>query len=253
MGVIRVEKNGNFTVMANHHLDDKGLSLKAKGLLSLMLRLPPDWNYTVRGLLEYCADGKAAVASALQELETAGYLVRDKQSHDEGGHFSNNNFTVYECPPKSPFAENQKTAPPFTDFPVTEKPVTENRTLLNTELLNTELPIPPKAPQRGRRVKEEPSHEPEMFARFWAAYPRHEDKQSAIREWDVLHPDRQMMFIMSAALSSQKASEDWKRGIGIPYACRWLKHRRWEDGAPVNAGATAPEPASSWADDPEVL
>ena len=92
---------------------------------------------------------------------------------------------------------------------------------------------PPKAPQGGRRVKKapkkEPDYEPEMFARFWAAYPRGEDKQGAISAWDALQPDRELMFEMSAALSLQKASEEWKRGVGIPYAVRWLKNRRWEE------------------------
>lgn len=87
--------------------------------------------------------------------------------------------------------------------------------------------IPPKAPQ----------WEPEMFARFWAAYPRGKDKQAAIAEWDKLKPDRKLMQVMSAALDRDKASDEWQRGIGIPYACRWLSHRRWEDepadGLPV--------------------
>ena len=68
-----------------------------------------------------------------------------------------------------------------------------------------------------------------MFARFWKAYPKGKDKDAAIREWDKLKPDRELMRVMSAALDRDKASEEWQRGIGIPYACRWLSHRRWED------------------------
>ncbi len=82
---------------------------------------------------------------------------------------------------------------------------------------------PPKAPQGA-------AHEPEMFERFWKAYPCKKDKASARREWDRLEPDRKLMQIMSAALERQKASDMWRREIGIPYACRWLKNRRWEDG-----------------------
>ena len=69
-----------------------------------------------------------------------------------------------------------------------------------------------------------------MFERFWKAYPCKKDKASARREWDRLEPDRKLMLTMSAALKRQKASEQWQREIGIPYACRWLKNRRWEDG-----------------------
>jgi len=78
---------------------------------------------------------------------------------------------------------------------------------------------PPKAPQ----------WEPEMFERFWKAYPRGEDKAGARREWDKLKPDRELMRVMSAALDRAKTSDNWQRGIGIPYACRWLRNRRWED------------------------
>jgi len=87
---------------------------------------------------------------------------------------------------------------------------------------------PPKAP----------AWEPEMFERFWKAYPRGEDKAGARREWDKLKPDRKLMQTMSAALDRDKASDEWQRGIGIPYACRWLSHRRWEDetrGLPAEA------------------
>lgn len=73
--------------------------------------------------------------------------------------------------------------------------------------------------------------EPEMFERFWKAYPRQgrKDKASARREWDKLKPDRKLMQIMSAALNRAIASDEWQRGIGIPYACRWLSHHRWEE------------------------
>ena len=68
-----------------------------------------------------------------------------------------------------------------------------------------------------------------MFARFWKAYPRGEDKQGAIAEWDKLKPDMDLMRKMGAALERQKASEEWRRNVGIPYAVRWLRNRRWED------------------------
>ena len=98
---------------------------------------------------------------------------------------------------------------------------------------------PPKAPQGA-------AWEPEMFERFWKAYPCKRDKASARREWDRLEPDRKLMLTMSAALKRQKASEQWQREIGIPYACRWLRNRRWEDeldepGGPPRAAAPTDE------------
>lgn len=74
MAVFRVEKNRNYTVMSNVHLKDKGISLKAKGLLSVILSLPEDWNYTTRGLAAICKEGVDSIGAALRELESAGYL-----------------------------------------------------------------------------------------------------------------------------------------------------------------------------------
>ena len=76
MAVFRVEKTKDFTVMSNHHLRNTELSLKAKGLLSLMLSLPEDWDYTTKGLAHICRDGVDSITTALKELERHGYLTR---------------------------------------------------------------------------------------------------------------------------------------------------------------------------------
>ena len=76
MAVFRVEKTKDFTVMSNHHLRNSKLSLKAKGLMSLIFSLPEDWDYTLKGLTFICKDGEDSVATALQELEREGYLIR---------------------------------------------------------------------------------------------------------------------------------------------------------------------------------
>ena len=82
MAVFRVQKTQNYTIMSNHHLRNKALSLKAKGLLSLMLSLPEDWDYTTRGLASICKEGVDSVCATVRELEAAGY---DKQRKDHGG------------------------------------------------------------------------------------------------------------------------------------------------------------------------
>lgn len=99
--VFRVEKNANYTVMANYHLKDRRLSYKAKGLLSEMLSLPPDWDYTLQGLAVIATDGLDSVRTAVRELEQYGYLVRS-QSRDEHGRMSVNEFIVYENPSDNP-------------------------------------------------------------------------------------------------------------------------------------------------------
>ena len=240
MAVCRVIKEGNYTVLDNYHLDDNRLSLKARGLLSTMLRLPNDWNYTIEGLSKLCKDGKAAVRSAVEELEELHY-IRRQQLRGGAGTFGDNEYLIYERPYDSPLCENRTTVElpgntplcenPPTDNPSTENPSADNRTQLNTKIPSTKKPIPPKAPQGGRlrEVKKAPDHEPEMFDRFWKAYPRKEDKQGAIAEWDKLKPDVELIREMLAALECQKASEAWQRNIGIPYAVRWLRRCRWED------------------------
>ena len=84
MPIVREKKDGNFTVMNNYHLRDQNLSLKAKGLLSMILSLPNDWEFSIAGLKAICKEGKDSISSALVELEIKGYLVRDRVRRENG-------------------------------------------------------------------------------------------------------------------------------------------------------------------------
>ena len=97
MAVFRIERTRDYTVMSNHHLRNEKLSLKAKGLLSMMLSLPDDWNYTTRGLAKICKEGVDAIGGALRELESAGYIVRH-QLRDRYGRISDTEYVIYEQP-----------------------------------------------------------------------------------------------------------------------------------------------------------
>lgn len=131
MAVIRVEKTKDYTVMSNSHLRNKELSIKAKGLLSTMLSLPDEWDYTVSGLAKLSNDGLQSIRSALIELEKAGYLIRTQTKNS--GKFGKSEYIVYELPCiKKPLTEN-----PISEKPMTEKPISENRTQLNTYISNT--------------------------------------------------------------------------------------------------------------------
>ncbi len=131
MGIVRVHKTKNFTVMSNHHFREKKMSLKAKGLLSLMLSLPDDWNYSVSGLVTLSKDGKDSVMSALAELEKFGYLTREREVNEKG-QFSGINYNIYEQPQREkPIAEK-----PILANANEEKPIAENTQLLNTNPLN---------------------------------------------------------------------------------------------------------------------
>ena len=132
MAVYRVNKNCGYTVMANYHLRDKNLSLKAVGLLSKMLSFNDGWQFSTKGLSLICKEGPDAVLAALRELEDHGYLVRHRQ-RDSKGRMSNTVFEIYEQPqPVSPHRENPHMENPDVDNPHMEKPHGENPAQLNT-------------------------------------------------------------------------------------------------------------------------
>ena len=140
MAVFRIEKTRDYTVMSNHHLKDRTLTLKSKGLLSMMLSLPDEWNYTTRGLAAICREGVDSIGAALKELETHGY-IRRTQLRDEKGKITDTEYVIYEtpqCEPQSsPGTPSPDTAKPYTEnpdmgIPDTAKPCTENPAQLNT-------------------------------------------------------------------------------------------------------------------------
>ena len=138
MAVFRIERTRDYTVMSNHHLRDKALSLKSKGLLSMMLSLPEDWNYTTRGLAKICKEGVDAIGGALRELEAAGYIVRH-QLRDRQGRISDTEYVIYEQPqPKAPDTPQPDTASPDTDNPYLADPDTEKPAELNIEKSRTQ-------------------------------------------------------------------------------------------------------------------
>ena len=138
MGVFRVNKNRNYTVMSNVHLRDKALPLKAKGLLSLMLSLPEDWDYSMRGLAKLSADGLDSTRAAVKALERSGYVVR-RQLYDARGRFSNNEYTVFEIPQSSsPSSDLPLTGKPSTEKPSSDAPLSEKPSQINTEQVITQ-------------------------------------------------------------------------------------------------------------------
>ena len=138
MAVFRIERTRDYTVMSNHHLRDKALSLKSKGLLSMMLSLPEDWNYTTRGLAKICKEGVDAIGGALRELESAGYIVRH-QLRDRQGRISDTEYVIYEQPqPKAPDTPQPDTASPDTENPYLADPDTEKPAELNIEKSKTQ-------------------------------------------------------------------------------------------------------------------
>ena len=129
VAVIRVNKTADYTVMSNAHFREKGMSLKAKGLLSLMLSLPDTWDYSIAGLVTLSKDGKDSVMGALTELENFGYLIRTR-TKDESGRFAGYEYDIFE---------NPQTAKPQASEPYSEKPHTAKPTQYNTNQSNTDI------------------------------------------------------------------------------------------------------------------
>lgn len=142
MAVFRVEKTKDFTVMSNHHLRNTELSLKAKGLISLMLSLPEDWDYTTKGLAHICKDGVDSISTALKELERHGYLTRQRLRY-ENGQLGDIEYTIHEKPVTAekqgpaPKRENPEQVNPEQAKPERAEPKQENPAQLNTNPLRT--------------------------------------------------------------------------------------------------------------------
>ena len=143
MAVFRVERNTGYTVMSNHHLRNKELSLKAKGLLSQMLSLPEDWDYTLAGLSYINRESIDAIRTAIWELEKAGYITR-RQGRDEKGKMTAIEYTIYEQPQPPeldcPVLEKPTADNPILENPTTDNPTSENPTQLNKDIQRTDLP-----------------------------------------------------------------------------------------------------------------
>ena len=141
MAVFRINKTRDYTVMSNHHLRNTALSLKAKGLLSLMLSLPDNWDYTTKGLAAICKDGIDSICSTVNELERHGYIIRER-TRNEKGQLKEIEYTILDQP-KTVLPEQEK---PKRENPVLEnsilgkpeqgQPILENTAQLNTNILN---------------------------------------------------------------------------------------------------------------------
>ena len=242
------------TRVQNSIIWDKNLSVMARFSLIAMFSLPDSWDYSVRGMAVLLGVSKDTMSKYIKELDTAGYIKRT-QTHGEKGTFSKSVYILTDTPgdfgneddlpcPKNYDTDEQC---PNSSAPVTPAPVKSPQKKRTEEKKRTKQ-VTPKAPTGGRRSnepKEAPDWKPERFAAFWEAYPCGKSKQAAIRAWDKLRPDDDLIRAMALGLKRAMAGEDWQRGIGIPYASTWLNGRRWEDeDKPLPArAADKPRPA----------
>ena len=172
MAVFRIEKTRDYTVMSNYHLRDRSLSLKAKGLLSLMLSLPEDWDYTMKGLARICKDGIDSISGGIRELEEHGYLIRERV-RGANGQLGSIEYTILEQPKEptpaqeKPIRENPIQVKPMLDAPIQENPAQLNTKEQNKELSITQgsspIPSSPPTPREKSRIGQDRMRERESY------------------------------------------------------------------------------------------
>lgn len=194
MSVIRVNNTKGFTVMSNYHFQDKEISLKAKGLLGLMLSLPSNWDYSVNGLVAIVKENKAAVQTALKELEEHKYLKRTRVQN-ETGRFDYI-YDIYEKPyDKLPCTENQ-----CTDIQCTDIQCTENQPQINTNKQNTK--------ELNTNEYKEKNNKKESVNSVIAEYTENKDLQDALHGFvEMRNKARKPLTARAMKLSLNKLNE----------------------------------------------
>ena len=172
MAVFRIEKTRDYTVMSNYHLRDMSLPLKAKGLLSLMLSLPENWDYTMKGLARICKDGIDSISGGIRELEAHGYLIRARV-RGANGQLGSIEYTILEQPKalsptqEKPIQENPVQVNPMLDAPIQENPAQLNTKEQNKELSITQgsspIPSSPPTPREKSRIGQDRMRERESY------------------------------------------------------------------------------------------
>lgn len=243
MAIIRVEKNKNYTAMSNEHLRNKNLSLKAKGLLSMMLSLPDEWEYSVNGLVAICQEGKASVKSTLKELKDNGYLKVEKLTPDK----TKNGRIGYVYI----IFENRKQEPGFQ--PLEFQPL-ENQPQLNTNILNTNIyntnnttnnsntnntnnNIQKKKEKKLKKEKRKIDLEDE-FETLWKLYPNKQGKINARKSF-IKH--RQSGVEYQTIEKGLKRYVDYCKTIKdkkyIKHGSTWFNQMCWEDDYTVSSNS----------------
>ena len=206
MAVFRVEKNRGYTVMSNHHLRNKDLSLKAKGLLSQMLSLPENWDYTLKGLSLINRESIDAIRTAVWELEKAGYITR-QQNRDGKGKMADMVYTIYEQPQPRPEAEDEEQPGlenPVLENPTSDNPTSENPVSGNPMQLNKDIPSKEKSNTDLSSTQSIPIHSPNPSpAEGKAAQPperKRKDANEAYRVYEEIIKDNISYDILKADL-----------------------------------------------------
>lgn len=228
--IFKINKNKNYIVMSNYHLKEKDMSLKSKGLLSLMLSLPPDWDYSINGLISICKENETSIKSSLDELKKFGYLevIKLMPNETETGRIEYV-YNIYEIPKQG--VEKQG-----VDFLGVEFLDLENQGQLNIEdkiLNNKDIDNILEENYNKRNVESsfESDSDEELFNKFWKEYPKKVSKEKA-KKWFIKNkPSEELVNLMIKQLKRFKTLKQWKDKDGqyIPYPSSWLNAHSWED------------------------
>ena len=212
MAILRKKHKEQFTVIPQGIFKDKRLSLKDIGLLTCMLSLPDNWQFSINGLdAIFPNDGQSSIRAALTNLEQFGYLTRERERN--GGKLGGVIWTLYDTPQVvSPRVEN-----PHVENPHVEKPHEENQRQSNTNQSNT-----------NQSIKKEDIY---PFEEFWSAYPKKKAKEAAKKAWLKLKPDETLGKEIIQAVTESAKTKDWLKENGkyIPHPATYLNGKRWED------------------------
>ena len=238
--IVRVVKTENYTVMSNHHLRNKDLSLKAKGIMSYMLSCSNGTVFSIRQLMEASKDGEASVCTALNELKEHKYLKHYAQKDDKG-RISEWKYDLYELPynvEMNGIQNEQENNCPELDFPDLE-----NQDKVNTNYnVNTikkenkkketdEISCDPnleRAKDIAKKEMESMKSEEDSFEQVWNLYNKKEGKQQARKAWMKLsNKDKEAVKQKLSDWLSNYISRHGKQYQ--PMFSTFLNQRRWED------------------------
>ena len=210
MKVVKIEKKNNYIVVPNSILRDKRISIKARGLLIIILSLPPKWKLTVSGLVTVTGAGETAVRAGLRELEKYGY-VQCTRARDSKGRIGCMDYIIREVPLNE---ENPKVENPKVENPEVEKPELENLGVVSTDIVST---------------NDMDSLQSRYFKVFWNTYPKHIKIKETKEYWNKLPVDIDLYDKIIKSVTDYKKTEQWLDPTYIPNPLTYLSDERWRD------------------------
>ena len=228
MAVMRVNKTTDFTVMSNAHFKEREMSLKAKGLLSLMLSLPDEWDYSINGLVAICKENQAAIKSTLTELKKFGYLTISKRlpNETESGRIEYI-YNIFENAQAQPTEKQEVEKQGIENQPL-EIQCVENPPQLNTNISNTNQSNTKELNTKNISLE---------FETLWKLYPRKIGKPKALKAYQKARKNgvsfedvKQGIENYNAEIKAKQTGAEY-----IKHGSTWFNNESWNDEYTVKA------------------